>query len=712
MKSSFPNRVTLRHPHHACLLSDGGDRMSRPSVLVAMASLMGAVSAHAQVDAPSAVADSPSMLAPIEVIASPPKNPLVVVIDPKQPRQPLPASDGADYLKTVPGFSAIRSGGTHGDAVFRGMSGSRLSLMSNGAPMLGACSSRMDAPTSYIAPESYDKVTVVKGPQSVLYGPGASAGAVLFERTTRRFNVPGMRFDASVVGGSFGRNDQNIDLAAGVREGYARVSANHAHQQDYRDGHGDTVPSQWDKWNIDTALGWTPDEHTRMEASAGTGDGYARYAGRGMDGSRFRRESYGFRVERARIGEVLDRVEAQVYYNDFDHVMDNFTLRMPGGAHGRSEPMASQVRRSTFGGRTAATLHLSDRFSLVAGVDGQHHGLQSRALRRGAAHGSGPWKPSATMWSIGGFGELTWYATHADRMVTGLRIDRAAALDRRAKVGAAAMQTPNPTSEVQRERTLQSGFVRYERDITALPAMWYAGIGHAERFPDYWELFSPKLGPAGSTNAFSSLRPEKTTQLDIGARYSGERLDAWASAYAGVVRDLILFDYVPGPMGPMSRATQVGARILGGELGATWRPASAFKFETALAYAWGRNHDSGGPLPQIPPLEARLGADYQRGAWSVGGVWRVAAAQRRYAFNEGNVAGKDFGPSAGFGVVSLHAQYALRKTATLTLGMDNVFDKAYTEHLNLAGNTGFGYSANSPIPEPGRALWLRLGIKL
>jgi len=38
--------------------------------------------------------------------------PLLVVMDPKQPHQPVPAHDGADYLKAVPGFAVIRKGGT------------------------------------------------------------------------------------------------------------------------------------------------------------------------------------------------------------------------------------------------------------------------------------------------------------------------------------------------------------------------------------------------------------------------------------------------------------------------------------------------------------------------------------------------------------------------------------------------------------------------
>ncbi|RBL67529.1 TonB-dependent copper receptor, partial [Pseudomonas sp. MWU13-2625] len=247
----------------------------------------------------------------------------------KTPRQPLLASDSADYLKTIPGFTSIRSGGTNGDLVLRGMFGPWLNILANGLSTLGACPGRMDAPTSYIAPESYDKVTVVKGPQTVLYGPGASAGTVMFERVTPRFDKPGMRFAGSLVGGSFGRNDQNIDVTAGTPDVYGRVTANHAHSQDYKDGNGNTVPSQWDKWNADAALGWTPDDHTRVELTAGTGDGYARYAGRGMDGARYRRETFGLSFDKQHLGDVLDRIEARVYYNEADHVMDNYTLRQP-----------------------------------------------------------------------------------------------------------------------------------------------------------------------------------------------------------------------------------------------------------------------------------------------------------------------------------------------------------------------------------------------
>ena len=46
----------------------------------------------------------------------------------------------------------------------------------------------------------------------------------------------------------------------------------------------------------------------------------------------------------------------------------------------------------------------------------------------------------------------------------------------------------------------------------------------------------------------------------------------------------------------------------------------------------------------------------------------------------------------------------------LSAGVDNLFDKTYSEHLNLAGNSGFGYSSNQPVNEPGRTFWAKVNV--
>nr|WP_050573422.1 TonB-dependent copper receptor [Pseudomonas aeruginosa] len=512
-----------------------------------------------------------------------------------------------------------------------------------------------------------------------------------------------------------GRFDKVLDAAAGNRLGYLRFTGNHAQSDDYEDGAGNTVPSRWKKWNGDVAVGWTPDEDTLIELTAGKGDGEARYAGRGMDGSQFKRESLGLRFVKSNVSDVLEKVEAQVYYNYADHIMDNFRLRTPDPSSMMPMPMASQVDRRTLGGRLAATWRWDD-FKLVTGVDAMRNEHRARGSKYDMMTDyytdadQFPWSKDAVFHNYGAFGELTWFAAERDRLIGGLRLDRASVKDYRQtlKSGHMGHAMANPTANDTRADTLPSGFVRYEHDLADSPTTLYAGLGHAERFPDYWELFSPKRGPNGSVNAFDKIKPEKTTQLDFGLQYNGDKLQAWASGYVGVVQDFILFSYREGMMGSSTQATNVDARIMGGELGASYQLTGNWKTDASLAYAWGKNSSDDRALPQIPPLEARFGLTYEEGDWSAGSLWRVVAPQNRIARDQGNVVGKDFDKSAGFGVFSLNGAYRVTRNVKLSAGVDNLFDKDYTEHLNKAGDAGFGFSANETVPEPGRTFWTKV----
>ena len=610
-----------------------------------------------------------------------------VVTDPKIPRQPVPASDAADYLQTIPGFSAVRSGGTNGDPVFRGQFGSRLPLLTNGMQMLGACPGRMDTPSSYIAPETFDVLTLIKGPQTVLWGPGASAGVVRFERERPDFAAGPVNFTANLLGASAGRNDQNADLAAGNDQFYARISANHSHGQDYKDGDGTSIPSGWNKWNADAALGWTPDADTLVELSAGAGDGWARSAARGMDGTQFRRDSLGLRLQKQNITPWLSKVEAQIYRNEADHLMDNFQRRpLPPG----KMAMASNVKRVVTGGRIAATLQPTPALTADIGLDLQRNTHEGRS-GMGMSYLNKPWVRDAKFANLGLFSELRWQAAPSTLWVGGLRLDRAQAWDYR-----------NPASTHKRdESALPSGFVRWEQTLSS-GATTYVGLGHVQRFPDYWELISGKAG-----NVFATLEPEKTTQLDVGANWKGQNWQFWTSAYVGMVRDFILFDYASNP----SKARNIDARTAGFELGGSYKLAPAWTAQATVAYTWGSNRSDGTALPQMPPLEARLGLDYAQGPWTAGALWRLVAAQHRYTQDQGNVVGRDMGASSGFGVLSLHASYRVQRQLKITVGVDNLLDKTYAEHLNLAGNAGFGFPANTRLNEPGRTLWLRADMQ-
>ena len=148
----------------------------------------------------------------------------------------------------------------------------------------------------------------------------------------------------------------------------------------------------------------------------------------------------------------------------------------------------------------------------------------------------------------------------------------------------------------------------------------------------------------------------------------------------------------------------------GAELGMEYRATENWTFGGSLAYARGEDRDSGRPLPQMPPLEGRFNAGWDNGTWSAGVLLRVVDGQDRVAEGYGNVVGQDIGPSAGFATVALNGGYRFASGVQVTAGVDNLFDRAYGEHLNLAGNADFGYPADPVrINEPGRTFWLRVG---
>lgn len=654
-------------------------------------------------------------LAPVVITGVAQQSPLTVTTNPKIPRQPVPASDAGEYLQTIPGFSAVRGGGSNSDPVFRGMFGSRLKLLSNGGEMLGACPSRMDSPSSYITPENYDALTIIKGPQTVLWGPGNSAATILFERDPESFSELGGRIDASFLVGSDGRFDRNIDAAAGGQQGYIRLLANRSDSDDYEDGNGDEVHSRWDKWSTDLVLGWTPDEGTLLELAVGRGDGEARYAGRGMDGTQFERENVALRFEKTNLSEHLKKFDARMYYNYADHVMDNYSLRMPDPDDvmmPMRNPMATNVDRRTLGGRLVATWELG-KYELVTGMDAQTNEHRTRSSSGIDAYKSLPWRRDAEFIQYGVFGELTRNLDDNRRIISGLRADRVTVTDERPQLcnmmGMGCRD--NPTAGEKRSDNLYSGFVRYEHDLQDIPATAYVGLGHSQRFADYWELFSA-ANRVGVPTSFETVAPEKTTQLDLGLQYSQGPLDAWVSAYAGQIRDYILFSYGPGanPQHTISWTDNIDVRIAGAELGVTCHLSSNWKTSASMAYAWGKNSSDDEALPQIPPLEGRLALTYERGDWSAAGLWRVVAAQNRVAEGKGNVTSKDFDESSGFGMFSLNGAYRLNEKIKLSTGVDNLFDKVYSEHLNQAGNAGIGLSATERLNEPGRTWWARVDM--
>ncbi len=667
----------------------------------------------AQAPSPSEAASLPTVL----VSAKAESHALLIQTDPKLARQPIPALDGADVLRSIEGFSVVRKGGADGDPVLRGMAGSRLGILLDGGVLLGSCPHRMDPPTAYVFPDAYDQLTVIKGPQSVQYGGGRSAGVVLFERRLAAADAPdGVSGQSSLTLARFGRADAMADVRYQHQAWQLRATATHTESDDYRPADGQAVHSAYRRHSELLSAAYRPDAHTLAEFNWQHSDGQAAYADRGMDGAQFARHTAQIKLEQKRLSPWLRKWALQIEQQDIDHVMDNYSLRsgvMP------AMRMGSNPRQKSRSAKLSASLQPHQNWLLDVGLDGQSHRHSSRMGMGAMAQNmmtAAAFKEDARSAQYGLYAESRWHTSAQTRWVSGLRMDRWRMQDLRSPMQAV-------TAGQTRRDWLTSAFARWEQDWSAQPEQgnWYAGLGYTERAPDYWELLGTGKQSASSNSAFNT-RSEKTWQLDAGYTRSHAWGNSHLAVFANRVRDYILIDgdrtdvrFGKTPSGMGGALPQVVRNVQeqswGLEAGADYRINAHWQAEASLSWVWARNRSDAQALPQTPPLELKLQTRYAQGPWQAGLLWRLAAAQKRVVPGKGSIAGLDSSPSAGFGVLAIHASYAINPQWRVDAGIDNLLNKTYAEHLARVSTPLPGYASTGKIPEPGRNFWLKTSYR-
>ena len=627
--------------------------------------------------------------------------PLTLSTDPQRPRQPIPAADGAGYLKTIPGISVVRKGGTGGDPMMRGMGGSRMVMDMNGGMMSGGCPNRMDPTATYAFPETFSRIIVNKGPQSVRYG-ASIAGSVIFERETERFERPGARGSVSILGASNRRFDELTDVAAGGAEGYARIIQTRNYARDYADGDGHRIHSGYGRHSLTGIVGLTPDPDTLFEVSYDRSRGWAKYAHGMMDGSQFDRDSYAVKFERAHLSPVVEKLTLNFNHDTIDHIMDNYTFR-PGGM------MGTDVKRVQYGVRAVTDLRFSPQTSAAVGLE-----LRRDAHYFAEAHKrlKGSFNNDMDINNFGIFLEYNRDLRERSRLLTGLRYDRTETDYHNARFRNGMGRLVRDLVPGSASDHAVSGFVRWERTAKKQPLTFYVGVGHAERPADYWEAYHTWAAHSNRVNHQTSspsvTRPakEKNTQLDLGWVYTGDKTNANLSLYYAHVDDFILRK-------PVGGYGNVDARLYGFEAEITRTVSPLWTFGASLAYTRGDDRTNNAALPQIAPLEANLTAKYTHKKTEANAVWRLVSKQNRYHKGYGSVTGTDYGPTGGFGILSLSLAYRPDENLTFSLGVDNLLNKTYAEFVNYseAAIPALGISAGGHITEPGRTLWLKGSYK-
>ena len=610
-------------------------------------------------------------------------------------------------------FPRPKYGGTAGTIYLRGLGGPRLGIVMNDSLEEAGANHGTDPATSYIQPDAHDHITVVKGPNSVLYG-SSMGGLVIFNETPKKFDKPDVR--ARLVGGlgSFGRRDLTADVTIGAPLVQLRGISSFNRGDNYKDGSGQEFFSFFKRNSNKLIATFTPTKDITAEFSAEQGDAQVAFPAFSLmgDGIHFKRAILGSRFTVANISEKFRKLELQLYDRNLDHHMDNFTLRPvtvdilnpdPPG------PLITNTNRRTlmqiFRGRSARTVATFDLTEKTVGVIGYEHKDEKFA---GDNQTEGTlciitscvtnriFVPFYDLHTISNsvFSEVTQTVNATTTIKMGARRDY---FNTHSGELTTFLGAPLDTSNSQRDDITNSGFIRVEKEIHG-DAIAFISLANGERPASNLER--------ASFNGFN-LKKEKNREINIGINVSRPTWQGSVTVFGSRINDYIL-------VSQGINSENVDVDRVGTEFDVTKQITPQWRLFGNLAWIRAENltgHGQGSvPLAQTPPLDSRFGLIFQQGTFSLTLAGRAVMKQDRIDPGYGNSLGIDNPtPTPGFETANMSMSWRPIKPVQLSMGIENIFDRTYYEHLSRRiGDVPPGFVNFGRVNEPGRALWFRV----
>ena len=607
--------------------------------------------------------------------------------------QELAKQLGASLGQTLENQAGVTSrsfGPAPARPVIRGLDGDRVLILQDGQRM-GDLSSQSGDHGVAINPASAQRIEVVRGPATLLYGANAIGGMV---------NVITNDIPTRAMTGVHGNTTVDLGSAASEAGGAADITAGNGTFALHAGGGGRR------SGDVKTPLGALANSQSRN----GFGNvGLAWTGSKGYFGG-----SYGYDDTKYGIPVVED---GQVELTPRRHA---FSLR--GGGENLQGAFDSfratlAVRRYThqeLAGGDVETAFTNDTNEVD--VLGSHRAIGRLKGSLGGsfldrafdARGDEALSPAVDQRGAAAFiyEELTW--PHVTVQFGG-RVEHA---------------RYEPNGETARSFTTGSGslgllFRPAGADDRVTVAL---SLARAARIPALEELFY--FGTHAGNFAFEAgnpeLRPEHALGFDAALRWRGPHVSGEVTYFRNDVRDFVFrrllsaeeYDarlglfrgrfparVLPDPEGDLPIVENVAADsvLQGIEAHGDMRLSSTLTAELGFDYVRGTVSDTGEFLPRLPPFRGRVGLRYQRNAFQAGGDVVGVARQDR-------VSGLET-PTAGYGLVKLFASYSLQSGAvlhTITARVDNVSDALYRSHLSLIKDL---------TPEMGRNFKLLYGVK-
>ena len=617
------------------------------------------------------------------------------------------------FLRRQNGLSSFRRGPIGLDPQVRGLQAEQLGVFVDGTRTFAAGPGRMDSELAHVSPRAVGTLRVIKGPYALTWGAGALS-AIQLETFRPAFGSGSLRPHGR-AGFAYGANASATDAYTGVWGGGERLRfqalAQSREGDDYRDGGGATIPGDYrsldGRWSFGVNLG----EGAVLDYIGGyQHQTDIEYPGRQLDADYFYTRSHALELSLTTSRNGLRSIQALVYSNHKDHLMNNDQKPTALADPNRKPPFAIDVVLPTESNTAGGKLSLaggSGALSWTGGVD--LYQLRQTATRFISRRDTGTllfrdiaW-PEAEIDNLGSYFQLA----RREPAYTFAATLRADFLDAAAGEVSEFFRANTRGALEQSEKNLSfalSGRLRLAGGWTA-----HGGIGRAVRSASALERYSDRF-PSTRYQVTAEflgdpeIGPESSLQLDLGAEYRSARMLFEVEAFHRTLDDYITVLPDPGlpkrlPSGAPVVYRYVNgdeARFRGGELRVEQRASERLEWRAALSYVRGEDRTFDEPVFGLPPLTARLGLKLSPSDR----LWLDLAAtiaddQSRVATTRREL------PTPGYAVVDLRGSWETAGGWRLTGGIDNAGDRLYSHHLNsLNPFTG------QRIPEQGLNLHL------
>lgn len=256
---------------------------------------------------------------------------------------------------------------------------------------------------------------------------------------------------------------------------------------------------------------------------------------------------------------------------------------------------------------------------------------------------------------------------------------------------------------------------------------WFGQYAEGFRTPSAKALYGrfENLGEGYVVEPNSNLKPETSKSYETGIRGNFDSGNFDVAVFYNKYRDFIDEDNAAlSPTGTIfqpgniKRATIKGMEVKGRlNLDAFGAPQGLYS-KGAIAYAHGRNDETGQPLNSVNPLKGVFGLGYDQDTYGALVSWTLVKKQNRVDsatfFTPTGIKANGPFKTPGFGIVDLTGFYKVTDELTVNGGLYNLTDKKYWNWDDVRSYDGVGEAGvTSPasldrLTQPGRNFAINL----